>query len=123
MPTYYLTPPQHAPTKFAWSGLLLQGRLSITDHCGWCKAGFGPETITILRVNAGRYRFRVSEYDGLAENSAQLTASQAHVSVYTDGGVAEFVVGQDGFIKVRACHLISAPACILVSTCASLSWQ
>lgn len=88
-------------------------------------AEFGPETITILRVNEGRYRFRVSEYGGLAENSERLKASAAHVAVYTAGGFTEFVVGRDGIIKVGPGHLsrakcvfdLSRAKCVFVSTC------
>jgi len=60
----------------------------------------GPETITIHKIRAGRYRFRVSEYKGPQENGERLKLSGAFVAVYSAGGFLEFEVGQDGFIKV-----------------------
>ena len=67
-------------------------------------AGGGPETITILNVFPGRYRYRVSEYikGGGGDNVERLKKSEARVSVYTSTGMKQFEVGKEGsgFVKV-----------------------
>jgi hypothetical protein len=64
-------------------------------------AGGGPETITIRQLREGRYRFKVSEFNGNpTENTARLKFSEAVVSVYSSGTRDEFSVGEAGFIQV-----------------------
>jgi len=72
-------------------------------------AGYGPETISAHGLRNGKYRFRVSEYKGPAENQERLKNSEAQVLVYTAVGVKIFEVGRegDGFVKVRRCGALS----------------
>jgi|LauGreDrversion2_3_1035106.scaffolds.fasta_scaffold22165_2 hypothetical protein len=66
-------------------------------------AGGGPETITILNVRQGRYRYRISEDGGVEDNVERINKSEAQVSVYTSTDVKEFKVGKagSGFVRVR----------------------
>lgn len=65
------------------------------------KDGHGPETITAHNLNTGRYRYRVSEYGGDAENRERLLNSEAMVTVYTSLSSRVFEIGKPGtgFIK------------------------
>jgi len=60
------------------------------------KSGFGPETITLDSLRAGRYRFRVSEYHGFSDNRDRLVMSEAQVALYTATGVTVYRVDQAG---------------------------
>lgn len=70
-------------------------------------AGFGPETITAHGLRNGKYRFRVTEYRGPAENRERLLLSKALVSVYTAVDVKTFEIGREGDGFIRVCKRAS----------------
>ena len=59
-------------------------------------AGFGPETITAGSLRSGRYRYRVSEYQGYDDNRDRLKNSEAQVWLYTATGVTIFRASKAG---------------------------
>ncbi len=62
-------------------------------------SGFGPETITILQMNSGTYRYSVHDFtDRGSTSSSALGTSGAKVQVYTAAGLVQtfFVPAQPG---------------------------
>jgi hypothetical protein len=86
--------------------LVVDQSIGIGDlTCSDIPSGGGPETITIVNVRQGRYRYRISEDGGVEDNVERLKKSEAQVSVYTSTDVKEFKVGKagSGFVRVRVC--------------------
>jgi len=89
----------HPPCEVNWSNKKCSSGSVNLDNDE--KGGFGPETITAHGLRNGKYRFRVTEYRGPAENRERLLLSKALVSVYTAVDVKTFEIGRegDGFIR------------------------
>jgi len=69
-----------------------------------CTKGYGPETITLARLEAGIYRYRVNHFgwDNKGTVSQPLLDSEAQVTLYTSDYQRQYLVGLNGYVDVSA---------------------
>ena len=67
-----------------------------------CTKGYGPETITLARLEAGSYRYRVNNFgwDNKGTVSQPLLDSGAQVTLYTSDYQKQYLVGLNGYVDV-----------------------
>jgi hypothetical protein len=69
-----------------------------------CTKGYGPETITLARLEPGTYRYRVNHFgwDNKGPVSQPLLDSEAQVTLYTSDYQRQYIVGLNGYVDVSA---------------------
>ncbi len=67
-----------------------------------CTKGYGPETITLARLEAGSYKYRVNNFgwDNKGTVSQPLLDSDAQVTLYTSDYQRQYLVGLNGYVDV-----------------------